>query len=292
MNRYFKLLIFGLLMTVSLSAGCNKTDEKLVRMLDVTYDRQDGHDLKLDFVRPEGDGPFPLVVCVHGGGWRQGSRTEYKEFQNSMAAQGIATASVQYRFAPTAKFPAQLNDVRSAVQFVVKDQARFKVDRSRIIWMGGSAGGHLSLLAGLEKSELYTTRLIINVAGPTDLRTFKSLPTGDAVLKQYVTRDSSELLADLLGTPDRTADIYRTASPVELIRSDSPRVITFHGDKDDIVPVTQAEALHEKLKELKVPEKLVIGAGGGHDFGGWPQTELLRSLNLLVEEIKTAIKVE
>ena len=266
------------------------SDDNLVRLPDVVYDQPAGKPLHLDYVRPQGEGPFPLVVCIHGGGWRQGSRTDYKDFQTNMAGMGVATASVQYRFAPEAKFPAQLEDIRSALKFVLADSGKFRADAKRVLWMGGSAGGHLALLAGLEPSQNHTTKLIVNVAGPTDLRTFKSLPSGDAVLKTYVSRNSSELLEDLLGTSDRKAAIYATASPVTHLRAGAPRIVTCHGEKDDLVPIAQAEALHEKLHELKASELLIRSKSGGHDFGSWETSERTSALIKIVEEIKTAIQ--
>lgn len=283
-SAFFRIPILFALILLFLS-GCGPRDDH-VRLLDVEYSRPAGKPLKFDFVRPQGTGPFPLVVCIHGGGWRKGDRSEYAEFQSTMAGKGVATVSVQYRFAPDAHFPAQLEDIRSALQFVLADPGRFSVDPKRIMWMGGSAGGHLALLAGFEKRDNFETRLILNVAGPADLRTFKSLPSGDAVLKKYVTRDSSELLADLLGTPDRTADIYRIASPIEHLRPDGPRVLTLHGDQDDIVPITQSEALHAKLREMQVPEKLIRIPDGGHDMGAWNADERLKALVEVVEAIE------
>jgi acetyl esterase/lipase len=272
------------------AAGCGRHLDDHLRLLDLEYDKTEGESLKCDFVRPQGDGPFPLVVCIHGGGWRQGSRKEYAEFQSTMAGKGVATVSVQYRFAPAAKFPAQLHDIRNALKFVLADTSRFRIDPMRIMWMGGSAGGHLALLAGFEKNDAFETRLIVNVAGPTDMRTFRSMPSGDVVLKKYVTRDSSELIADLLGTDDRTADIYREASPVEHVRPDGPRVLTLHGEKDDIVPITQAESLHAKLKEMKVPEELIRVRNGGHDMAAWESGERLQALIKVVEAIEAVAK--
>lgn len=283
-------VVLGLVAALAVAAAPKGDEGSLVSLPDVVYSQRSGKSLHLDFVRPQGDGPFPLVVCIHGGGWRGGSRTDYADFQKSMAGIGVATASVQYRFAPDAKFPSQLDDLRGALRFLLADTDRFKVDSKRILWMGGSAGGHLALLAGLETSDQYTTRLIINVAGPTDLRNFKSLPAGDAVLKKFATRDSSELLEDLLGTADRSAEIYERASPVVLVRKDSPRVVTCHGEKDDIVPISQAELLHEKLRELKVPEKLIRAKSGGHDLGAWEANERLQAILGVVDEIKSAIK--
>jgi len=281
--------IAGLILA-GLVVGARSADDTLIRQPNLVYDRPDGQPLHLDFVAPPGDGPFPLVVCVHGGGWCRGSRTEFKDFQTNLARQGIASAAVQYRLAPHARFPAQQNDLRNALKFVLASPQQFPVDPHRILWMGGSAGGHLVLLAGLEKSDTHTTRLIINVAGPTDLRTFRSLPAGDAALKKHVSRDSAELLEDLLGTADRTSEIYRTASPVESVRADGPRVVTYHGEKDDIVPISQAEALHAKLRDLKASEKLFKAKTGGHDIGSWEATERLAALLDLVKEIQEAIK--
>ncbi|MBI1324141.1 alpha/beta fold hydrolase [bacterium] len=276
----FLFVLFPLLF-----CGCGPHDDH-VRILGVEYSRPAGEPLKFDFVRPQGNGPFPLVVCIHGGGWRKGDRSEYAEFQSTMAGKGVATVSVQYRLAPDAKFPVQLEDIRNALQFVLTDRKRFPVDPKRVMWLGGSAGGHLALLAGFEKRDDFETRLIVNVAGPADLRTFKSLPSGDANLKKYVTRDSSELLADLLGTADRTADIYRIASPVEHLRPGGPRVLTLHGDQDDIVPISQSEALHAKLREMQVPEKLIRIPGGGHDMGAWNADERLKALIEVVDAIE------
>lgn len=275
-----------------LAVGASLAEDGIVREPNIVYAEPDGKPLHLDFMRPEGPGPFPLVICVHGGGWRAGSRADYKAFQTNMAKQGIATASVQYRLAPAAKFPAQTDDVRNALNFVLADPQRFRADPRRILWMGGSAGGHLALLVGLEKSEAYTTRLIVNVAGPTDLRTFQSLPSGDDALKKHVSRDSSELLIDLLGSADRTADIYREASPIEHVRADSPRIVTYHGEKDDIVPISQADSLHAKLRELKVPERLFKAKSGGHNIGAWDKDELLASMLDMAKEIQTAIKID
>ncbi len=285
-----KRLTTTVLVTFALIAASFAHAQDVLRVPDVVYDKPNGQELRLDFVRPKGEGPFPVVFLVHGGAWRLGSRTEYKGMQTSLAEKGIATVAVQYRFAPEAKFPAQLEDIQNAAKFVVEHNERFRIDPKRVIWMGGSAGGHLSLLAGFAKSDLYTTRLIINVAGPTDLRNFKSLATGDDALKQVTGRDSSGIIEDLLGTADRNAEIYQQASPVEQVRADSPRVLTFHGDKDDIVPVTQAELLHAKLRELKVPEKLVIGKGGGHNFGAWEAGEQFKALLVVAQEIKNAVQ--
>ncbi len=113
-------------------SGCSQDDGQVLRLSNIVYDKQGGQNLHLDFASPKTEGPFPLVVCIHGGGWRAGTRTEYRQFQTQMAKRGIASISIEYRFAPAAKFPAQLNDVRKALDYVIADRERFPIDTSRV----------------------------------------------------------------------------------------------------------------------------------------------------------------
>ncbi len=257
---------------------------------DIVYAKPGGTELHLDFVRPAGEGPFPLVVLIHGGGWCMGTRKEFADAQTGLATGGFATASVQYRLTPKHKFPAQLDDVISAIQFLAANKQKYRIDPDRVGLLGGSAGGHLSLLAGFTPGEGYKVRAIVNVCGPTDLRNFKSTEAGDTVLKAGAKRDSSGLLEDLLGTADRKADIYARASPITLVRKDVPPVLTLHGTQDDLVPISQAEGLHAALKKAGASERLIRIEGGGHDFAKWPKKErdssLLAAIAFLGEKLK------
>lgn len=263
---------FVFALAVCLFAAVAPAAEPVVEK-DVVFASPGGTDLKLDFVRPAGDGPFPVIVFVHGGAWRLGSRTEYADGQQAVAQLGFASASVQYRFAPKHKFPAQLDDVTAAITFLATNKAKYHIDPARVGLMGGSAGGHLSLLTGFTPSKAYTVRAIVNVCGPTDFRTFASTAAGDAVLKAGTTRDSAGILEDLLGTADRKAAVYATASPITLVTKDVPPVLTLHGTADDLVPVSQADDLHAALKKAGANEKLIRVEGGGHDFAKWPKKE-------------------
>ena len=283
------LCLVSLAMLAGMGVGCGASEEPVVEK-GIVYASLDGGDLQLDFVRPAGEGPFPLLVLIHGGGWRLGSKTEYAQGQLGFAKIGFATAAVQYRFAPQHKYPAQKQDVQSAIEFLVANKSTYRIDPNRVALMGGSAGGHLALVVGLPATKGYTVRGIINVCGPTDLTTFHSTAAGDAALTSFVKRDSAGLLEDLLGTADRQAAIYREASPVSLVRKDGPPVLTLHGDNDDLVPIEQAEALHAVLKSAGVKETLVRCPGGGHDFGSWPEKErsaaMLAVFRFLEDDVK------
>ncbi|MCX7590083.1 MAG: alpha/beta hydrolase fold domain-containing protein [Kiritimatiellae bacterium] len=258
--------------------------------LNVVYSSPNGNDLKLNFVRPAGNGPFPLVLCIHGGGWQFGSYNEYLDFQKAFAAAGIATASVQYRFPPKNRFPAQLDDITASVRFLVENHKRFRIDPDCIGLTGGSAGGHLALLAAFTEIKGCRVKAVVNIAGPTDLRTFSSSPSGDAAMKAALNKTSAELLEDLLGTQDRKAAIYAKASPVTLIRKNVPAILTIHGTEDDIVPFSQAEALHAALKKVGATERIVPIKGGGHDFAKWPEKERLAVAVEIIDYFKAHLK--
>ncbi|MGL6073724.1 MAG: alpha/beta hydrolase fold domain-containing protein [Fimbriiglobus sp.] len=258
---------------------------------DLVFAKPDGEELKLDFVRPAGDGPFPLVIFLHGGGWRGGSRAEYAQGQLSFAKLGFASAAVQYRFAPKHKYPTQINDITEAIQYLAKNKVKFAIDPERIGLMGASAGGHLALMVGFGETKGYKIRGIVNVCGPTDLRTFESTPAGDKVLKTAVGRTSLGLLEDLLGSADRQSAIYAESSPVKLVRKDVPPVLTLHGDADDLVPLSQAQTLHAALEKAGAKHRLITVKGGGHDFAKWPEKErgesMLAAIAFFNDHLKT-----
>jgi len=264
---FMRYLVLALLLAAPVHAADPASE------LNVVFATPDHIELRLDYFRPAGDGPFPLVVCIHGGGWQAGSRATYQDTQNWFAKKGFASAAIQYRFAPRHRFPSQLEDVSAALRFLVKEHKRFRIDPDRIGMLGASAGAHLALLTGFSELKDCKIKAVVNMAGPTDLRTFAAAHTGDAALKTGLKRDSAELLADLLGTKDRKAEVYKTASPVAHIRKDGPAVLTLHGEDDDIVPIAQAESLHEALKKAGATERLIKIKGVGHVFTQWPEKE-------------------
>ncbi len=110
--------------------------------------------LELDLYLPQAGGPVPVVVHVHGGGWRRGSRREPLPvlgagFYDTLAAEGFAVAAIDYRLSGEARFPAQLEDVRTAISWVRDHAASYGLDADREFLWGDSAGGHLALLAAL-----------------------------------------------------------------------------------------------------------------------------------------------
>ena len=143
------------------AAGLGLGRHSPAQLNDIVYGTAGGESLKLDIALPAGPGPHPLVILLHGGAWRGGSRKELSRpdrladygtqglsLTESLAKQGFVAASVGYRLAPKAKFPAQIQDVTTAIRYLKLNAARYRLDPSRVGVVGFSAGGHLAALVG------------------------------------------------------------------------------------------------------------------------------------------------
>ncbi len=238
-------------------------------------------ELKLDLARPpKGDGPFPLVVCIHGGAWQFGNRTAHHRTIRLLADHGYVAATVQYRLSPKYQFPAQVEDVKCAVRFLRANAKKYAIDPEHVAALGDSAGGHLSLLLGVMDSgdglegkggnagQPSKVQAVVNYYGPTDLSTWAATRLGDQMLKAGTGKDGDTLLKDFVGTADRKDSIMKKASPLTYIDAKDAAVLTLHGTTDQLVAVEQAKKLHAALKKAGVSERLEVLEGAGHGWGG------------------------
>ncbi len=233
---------------------------------DVTYREIAGRELKLDVALPaEGSNGAPAVVCLHGGGWSMGDKKSFHKIIRDFAAEGFAAAAVQYRLAPADKHPAQIEDVWAAIRFLRANAGRWRLDPSRIAIMGASAGGHLALLASYTPhGKEDAVQAVIDVSGPTDLRNWRMQPKAEDNLRNATGKTTGTLLADFLGTSDRTAPVLREASPAAHVKPGLPATLIFQWQDDQAVPADQAEALARALSKAGVRNELVWIPGRGH----------------------------
>jgi len=262
---------------------------KVPTELDVVYSTAGDRELKLDLARPsEGKGPFPVVVCVHGGGWRMGNKRDLRPWIQMLARQGYVAASVGYRLAPDDRFPAQIEDCKTAVRFLRANSDKYAIDKDRFGALGYSAGGHLVCLLGLtdEKAglegkehpkESSKVQAVVDYFGPTDLA-------------GYGKDDSAQkaMLAPLIGA--KYADNPRAhdkASPIKYVQKGAPPFLILHGTKDWIVPIEQSRNLANKLKDVDVPVTLVEVPDEGHGWEGKPSIATTEAtLKFLAEKLK------
>jgi acetyl esterase/lipase len=257
---------------------------------DLVYGRGGEVDLKLDLARPEGDGPFPAIVFIHGGGWLGGNRAGYATQIEEAARRGYVAVTITYRLmqfdnakketaTATQNFPAQIHDAKAAVRWLRANAEKYKIDPDRIGVTGGSAGGHLSLLVGLtdpdsklegesgNPEQSSRVQAVVNVFGPTEMVTCYEHSSVAWIFRLF-----------LGGTPTEAAANYSLSSPVTFVSKDDPPVLTLHGDKDELVPVQQAELLDEKLKAAGAKHTLMVFKGQGHGFQGASAVEANKAM--------------
>ncbi|MCA9074036.1 MAG: alpha/beta hydrolase [Planctomycetaceae bacterium] len=244
----------------------------------VTYSTVDGVDLQLDLARPAGEGAFPAIVFIHGGGWYAGDRHGYRDEIEQAARRGYVGVTVSYRLmqfdesmkettTATDIFPAQVYDVKAAVRWLRAHAAEHHIDPNRIGATGQSAGGHLSLMLGLTDAQFegngdnkeFSSRVqaVVNVFGPTDMaECFRMSSVG--WIFRLVTG----------GTPGEVPEAYRLASPLTYVSKDDPPVLTLHGEQDRLVPIEQARMLDQRMKEADASHTLMVFEGQGHGFVG------------------------
>ncbi len=203
-----------------------------------------------DLYVPEGAGPWPAVLVVHGGGWIRGERADMDKFAKRLAKAGFAAYNIGYRLAPDDRFPAQLDDMRAALRRLHTHAAEHRIDPDRIAVMGYSAGAHLALMLGLDPAaDTPRVRAVVAGAGPTDLRVYP---------------DSPFIKALIGGTPDQFGAEYAAASPITYVSADDPPVLLYHGRLDQLVEVEQSERLHQTLLDAGVRSELVTPSLSGH----------------------------
>jgi acetyl esterase/lipase len=234
--------------------------------MDQVYCSVDGEELAFDLSYPlTGEGPFPLVVYVHGGAWRMGDKGGGAglAFKPALLEAGYAFAAINYRLAPAHPFPAQIQDVQCALRFFRAHASLLAVDPQRFAAIGGSAGGHLVSLLGLTTGEgiwpqagpyqgvSSEVHAVVDLFGPTDLR-FLAEPA------------FQDVMADVFGEAVESEAALWEYSPLAHVTPEAPPFLILHGDADPVVPLGQSQALYEALLAEGVPVELVVVQNGGH----------------------------
>jgi acetyl esterase/lipase len=277
-NFVYRRLIIGLavlalagLSAVTASAADIEVQKSLV------YGKGGDVDLQLDLARPKGDGPYPAIVFIHGGGWRGGNRGRYRTEIEQAAKQGYVAITVTYRLTQPDKsgkakypFPAQVHDVKCAVRWLRANAKKFGVDPNRIGATGGSAGGHLSLMLGVTDAthklegtgghadQSSRVQAVVNYYGPTDMLHLSAGSKG-----------ASPILASFLdGGPKEAKATYIAASPITYVSKDDPPTLTLHGAADRLVLPSQATRFDTRMKEVGANHRAILYEGQGHGFRG------------------------
>ncbi len=244
-------------------------------LTDVVFADVGGEELKLDACVPAGDGPFPAVLCLHGGGWTAGTRKQMTQTLAVLARRGFTAVAPQVRLAPKHPFPAALDDARAAAAWV-RSRPELKADPKRVAVMGLSAGGHLALL--LAATSPADFKAVAAFSAPVDL-TDPAMHTPDLLAKNLV-----PLLG---GTPAEKPDAYRAASPLSYDLTGMPPVFLAHGSDDRLVPLEHVRAFKEKVGAAGGTVRLLVLEGEGHT---WRGMNLLRGIDQMLTFLDEKLK--
>lgn len=244
---------------------------------DVSY-VPDGHEAQaLDIYYPESPAKeaLPLLVWIHGGGWRAGSKSQVPYFKH--LRRGYVVASVEYRFSQVARFPAQIQDCQAAIRWLRAHAEKYSIDPDRIGVGGASAGGHLVALLGTSGGQDAFPKIgrhhdqsdrvqaVCDIFGPTNFWTVIAQAEADPNVKnifKWNQGDPYSLLIDArLGEDKQQCE---AVSPVHYVSKDCPPFLILHGDHDALVPYAQSVELKGLLEQAGVEVTLQRLPGAGH----------------------------
>jgi acetyl esterase len=265
-----------LVLTLGVSA---QADTKI----DIEYGRADGVSLRLDAYLQDGQGPFPSIVFVHGGGFTGGDKNSNpKPLFDLLTQAGFNWFSVNYRLSPKYVFPAHTDDVEKAVEFLKSHSQQFKLDSGRIVLMGQSAGGHLVSFVGAKHESRNRVAAVVSFYGEHDLVSRTQPQTDCAIGGKIRHTDTPQTclsggLKAFLGiesVDSTSAKVIRDASPITYVKKDMPPYLLIHGTKDFDVPYEQSILMRDAMRKVGARCDLITIQGGGH--GGWDQDPALR----------------
>ena len=248
----------------------------------VTYLTMGGVDLKLDVYQKRNvSTPQPTLLYMHGGFWVAGNKEAAIVSLLPWMEMGWNVVNVEYRLGAVAQAPAALEDVMCAFKYIAApaQAMAYNIDPTKIVVMGESAGGHLSLALGM----------IPESAGlALECENGQPMPKPAAVINWFGIYDVPDVIDGphkqpaaqrWFGSLPNRMEIAKRVSPVTYVRAGLPPILTIHGDADPVVPYPQAVKLNEDLERLKVPHQLITIPKGGHgNFTPEQRTMIYRTI--------------
>lgn len=242
----------------------------------LVYSKPAGEELLLDAYVPDGSGPLPAILVVHGGAWKSGNKFQLSGYARALAQRGFAAFAINYRLAPKHKHPAQIEDCRAAVKWIRAHAKDYRVDPDRLGAVGYSAGAHLVTLLGTERDRTSETQVRAVVAGgtPIDFRVMDP--------------DAKKLVGWLGGTRREIPKVYEAVSPYLHVSADDPPIFFFHGDADELVDIRGAEEMVKALRKVGIPADLHVIKGGNHILAAMNPEALEASWRFFEKNLKDA----
>jgi alpha-L-fucosidase 2 len=229
---------------------------------DIEYGKVGDETLLLDVFVPDGNGLYPAVIIVHGGGWNSGDKQQdVNVLFKPLADANFVWFSINYRLAPKNRWPACLEDVLSAVRWVKSNAAEYNVDPNRIALAGYSAGGQIACLAAMQNENETAVQAVVGLAPPTDL-----------VLDSLRRGNISTYLMDLFGCQSLDANSLQmlwNCSPINHIKPNLPPFLLVHGTADKSVPYQQSLNFKKRLDAVDIKCDIITLKDAPHRITEW-----------------------
>jgi len=266
---------------------------------DVEFTRPGGKPILLDLHIPDGPGPFPAAILIHGGGFDSGTRsTLITPVFEPLTNAGFAWFSIDYRLAPEFHFPQAIEDVNSAIRWVKANAAKYHVDVSKIALVGESAGGFLVNYAGTHETPETKVAAVVDIYGPVDYAKLAELRRDhpERFNMASVNRHAANGAGIHFFGADKLDEAglakLRAASPINAVHKGMPPFLCIHGTKDDQVVYEQSPAMCEAMRKVGSPCELITIEGGGHGMAGWKAPEMQHWKPEMIAWLKKTLKVK
>ena len=242
---------------------------------DVAYGQAAGEQLLLDVHVPDGRGPFPVAILVHGGGWNSGDKggsdkpgngADITPWFEPLTRAKYVWFSINYRLAPKHRWPACFEDLQTAVRWVKAHAAEYQGDPRRVALFGHSAGGHLVTMLGTQSKEDTRVQAVVGFAPVTDHEQDLAPRGGLSTALQQLLDRPKEINPESLHA-------LRAISPINRVRAGMPPVLLIHGDADKTVPLQQSLSFQRRLRSSGVTCELITLQGAPHGLLTWSKTD-------------------
>lgn len=278
-------MLLSILLSMSIITACQRSESApkdtflpAKKLMNVSYGKDAAQ--RMDIYLPEGRSgdKTKSIILIHGGGWNAGSKSDFASYIDTFQKRlpDYAIFNIEYRlFNGSNLFPTQENDIRSAIDFIVKNSLEYGVNKTKFSLLGVSAGAHLALLQAYKYNEP-RIQAVVDFFGPTDLTAMYNNPWHPMV---------TYALQMITGTtPSANPLAYKESSPVNYITAQSPATLILHGSNDQVVDVSQSKLLKKNLDKAGVANELVIYNGERHGWYGKSMTNSFDRIEAFLKE--------
>ena len=254
--------------------------------------------LLLDLHIPDGPGPFPAAILIHGGGFDEGSKsTNVRPLFEPLAGAGFAWFSIDYRMAPKFKFADTKEDVSAAIVWVKANAKKYRVDPARIALIGESAGGWLVNYAGTHETPETKVAAVVDFYGPVDYgrlaleRREHPERFNMASINRHAANGGGIHFFGVDVLDDGGLKKLWSVAPLAAVHKGMPPFLCIHGTRDDQVSYDQTTIFLEAMRRAGVPCELITIDGGGHGMSGWKAPEMQHWKAEMITWLKMALNV-